>query len=332
MATNSQDSGMNWRQLKVSDLNYPEQDERSSNLIRSRCEAFEVSKQEVIKFAVSGRTTQEAVQKFIGDFDQQMLSESQLITSYINSLPSVVSLKQNIQELKEEISAMPFDQKFTSGKSVTNIPKEEKQKQYLFSFFALLAIVADVTNFTNWWHDHGMTWFHAFLIPFGAVVILSALLKAALEAPKHERPTWIKPAKTCILIFGILFLIAWGVFAAIEAGIVNLPPPPPNLDGTTSKAVDYTTWMQICSFIGMACAGAYLFAKAQDITDRFTDFDGITESQKFIILNKQLAEVTKAYEKVADRRTPAEGLLSMIDNTRDNIRTQVKSYYSEYQH
>lgn len=328
------DSGLkvvwHWRQLSPAALKDPNKDERSSGLIRARCNAFKVSKEKVYKVAASGKTKHEAVTEITNEFNDHLHNESQLITSFQNSLQQISKLRETVAKLQFDLNEMPDSRKFTTGKSVTNVPSGERIKQNIILFFAVLFTVADCINYTIFFHEKvGNTWLQAALVPIGGVVGLAVGIKLAFDIPKREQPKWFKTAKILLLIVGVVLLGAWAYLNSQYAMIMANGPVLTGLDGA-AKTVDHSSLMLWFSTIGLACIAAFSVAKAQEITDRFTDYDGITESQEYLQKNKLLYSARRELESVSDRKTHTDSLMAIIDNARDSAQREAGSFYDEY--
>lgn len=318
-----------FKKLTIEKLNDPKHDEWCNHLIRVQCQQFQITESKVREAVNGGKTQHDTQSDIVGLFDKGPGHESQVLTTFQNSLPRVDELRRKIDAKDLELQAIPEDRKYTSGKAVTNIPPEEKTKQWVLLFFAALCTIADITNYTIFNHNTvGYSWLQSFLVPFGGIIALSFGIKMALDIPKRRQPAWFHALKGFFLIIGIALIGYWAfLYSQYAMGVAGGI----QLTGMAGGAAtnNHSGLMLWCATVGLALIAAYGVGKVQDIRDQYTEFNGVTFSEEYLQKQREVSEAQEKYAWVAGRRAFTDSLLQLISDTRDSVRSEAGVLYQK---
>jgi hypothetical protein len=324
---------VDWMRLTPSILNNSENDNRTVATISARCQEFQVSKDSILKVVESGKTRQDAVDQARQEFESQVGYEDQIITTYQNTLPSLSKLRAKVEQTQEKIDGLPTHEMYTSGKAVTSVPDEKKIWQKIFLFVAALFIVVDAVNDSIFLHDTaGYEWLRAILFPIGGVLALSFVLKVFLDVHKKHQQPWFPYLKNFLLLIGLILVIAWAYLQAQTAVNLSQGPKIGGLDETpsTSYAATMDPILQIVFLtVGLAIIGAGLIAHRQKISDDYTEYDGVEESQLYLRLKKDHDNAAAELNRIIDRRTFSDSLIAIISDKRKSVESEAEALYNE---
>lgn len=324
---------VDWVRLTPAILNDAENDNRTIATISVRCKEFQISKESVLKVVQSGKTRQHAVDQARQDFEKDVGYEDQTITSYQNTLTPLSKLRGTVEKSSQKIEELPPNDKYTSGKAVTNVPPEKKIWQKIILGLAMLFILVDAVNDSIFLHDTaGYEWLRAILFPIGGVLALSIVLKIFLDVHKRHQGPWFPVVKNSMMIVGLLLVIGWAYLQAQNAVDLSHGPNIGGLDDApqTQPSSKDGVLQIVFLTVGLAIIGAGGVAHVQKINDDYTEYDGVEESQLFLRLKKDHEDAVAELNRVTNRITFTNGLLALISDKRDSVQSEAGALYDEF--